>query len=226
MGSARTGDSRTAITTVPREMSPYPDEGAEGCKSDKSPPGPTKCDNTAAGSHADFKGDKYKRVQCCRFTVRQRRRRGGEDPAHDHGGRALLRRPSRFWRTARISTDYAGGDLSAKTTGYISYGQARRRPRRQDRRVGFSADDGADSPRTGRNTGRSRTRGTPTGARRASSASSAARTSAASRTRCGLAVRRHGHTCVPPAASTRPTLLVKKHTHQPASRSQSARPVQ
>ena len=40
--------------------SPYPDEGAEGCKSDKSPPGPTKCDNTAKGSHADFKGDKYK----------------------------------------------------------------------------------------------------------------------------------------------------------------------
>ena len=45
----------------PQRDDPYPDEGAEGCKSDKSPPGPTKCDNTAKGSHADFKGDKYKR---------------------------------------------------------------------------------------------------------------------------------------------------------------------
>ena len=44
----------------PQRDDPYPDEGAEGCKSDKSPPGPTKCDNTAKGSHADFKGDKYK----------------------------------------------------------------------------------------------------------------------------------------------------------------------
>ena len=44
----------------PQRDDPYPDEGAEGCKSDKSPPGPTKCDNTAKGSHADFKADKYK----------------------------------------------------------------------------------------------------------------------------------------------------------------------
>jgi cathepsin B len=44
----------------PQRDDPYPDEGAEGCKSDKSPPGPTKCDKTAKGDHTDFKADKYK----------------------------------------------------------------------------------------------------------------------------------------------------------------------
>ena len=57
----------------PQRDDPYPDEGAEGCKSDKSPPGPTKCDNTAKGSHADFKGDKYKRGPSVAAFLRRRR---------------------------------------------------------------------------------------------------------------------------------------------------------
>jgi cathepsin B len=44
----------------PQGKDPYPDEGADGCKSDTSPSGPTKCDTTAKGSHTDFKADKYK----------------------------------------------------------------------------------------------------------------------------------------------------------------------
>ena len=57
----------------PQRDDPYPDEGAEGCKSDKSPPGPTKCDKTAKGDHTDFKADKYKRGPSVAAFLRRRR---------------------------------------------------------------------------------------------------------------------------------------------------------
>lgn len=38
---------------------PYPAEGSAGCPSQRSPRGPTACDPSAVGDHADFKADKY-----------------------------------------------------------------------------------------------------------------------------------------------------------------------
>merc|ERR1711907_874629 len=43
----------------PQGNDPYPAEGKPGCKSQKSPKGPTKCDATATGEHKDFAKDKY-----------------------------------------------------------------------------------------------------------------------------------------------------------------------
>jgi len=38
---------------------PYPSEGAPGCPSERSPPGPKKCDSDASAGHTDFASDKY-----------------------------------------------------------------------------------------------------------------------------------------------------------------------
>eukprot|EP00419_Tripos_fusus_P056033 CAMPEP_0172812004 /NCGR_PEP_ID=MMETSP1075-20121228/9765_1 /TAXON_ID=2916 /ORGANISM="Ceratium fusus, Strain PA161109" /LENGTH=376 /DNA_ID=CAMNT_0013651503 /DNA_START=65 /DNA_END=1195 /DNA_ORIENTATION=- len=43
----------------PQGSDPYPAEGETGCPSQKSPPGPKKCDADAVAPHNDFKADKY-----------------------------------------------------------------------------------------------------------------------------------------------------------------------
>jgi len=42
----------------PVKDDPWPAEGAPGCPSARSPPGPTKCGATASADHSDFDGDK------------------------------------------------------------------------------------------------------------------------------------------------------------------------
>jgi cathepsin B len=42
----------------PQGSDPYPAEGKAGCPSERSPPGPKKCDATASSEHSDFKKDK------------------------------------------------------------------------------------------------------------------------------------------------------------------------
>jgi len=43
----------------PQGDDPYPAEGAPGCPSQKSPPGPKKCDAAAVPPHSDYAADKY-----------------------------------------------------------------------------------------------------------------------------------------------------------------------
>jgi len=43
----------------PQRDDPYPAEGAPGCPSERSPPGPRKCDADATGDHTSFKADRY-----------------------------------------------------------------------------------------------------------------------------------------------------------------------
>lgn len=43
----------------PQGQDPYPAEGQPGCPSERSPPGPKKCDSDAKAPHDDFDKDKY-----------------------------------------------------------------------------------------------------------------------------------------------------------------------
>mmetsp|Transcript_34610 Transcript_34610/g.107011 ORF Transcript_34610/g.107011 Transcript_34610/m.107011 type:complete len:382 (+) Transcript_34610:62-1207(+) len=43
----------------PQGSDPYPAEGDPGCPSDRSPSGPTACDDTATGEHTSYDDDKY-----------------------------------------------------------------------------------------------------------------------------------------------------------------------
>ena len=47
------------LHVLPQGDDPYPAEGAPGCPSEHSPPGPRKCDADATGDHASFKADRY-----------------------------------------------------------------------------------------------------------------------------------------------------------------------